>query len=288
MDVMPKILPDEKGWYCLKGDITPETVQALQDVGHIEKLSITHIPLITVRHVRLLKELQSLGQLWLWCDIKRRAMRHLMELPGLAILDILCIRGPGSLGNFEKARTLEVFRANHCLNETDVIQIAKCKSIKTLGIQNALLTDASLAAILGLPYLESLDIEATRFDDKMARALSRSCALSSLDIGATKISVNGLKHIVSMKSLRSLDLWETRLNEDELGLLSELPNLEYLSIGNIEGNTEGCPALDIDRILPLLLGLPSLKRIWLDGIKCNPEHQKILETKFDSVRIHYD
>lgn len=284
---MPKILPDEEGWYSLKGDITPDALRALQAVGHIEKLSITNIPLITVRHTCLLKELQSVGQLWLWCDITRRAMRHLIELRGLATLDVLCVRGPSSLGNFEKARMLETFRANLCLNEADVIQVAKCKSIKTLGIQNARLTESSFAAILTLPCLENLDIEATQFDDKMARALSRSGNLSALDIGATRITGRGLEHIVSMKNLRSLDLWETRLNEDELALLSELPNLEYLSIGNIEGNTEGCPALDIERIVPLLLGFPSLKRIWLDGIKCTSEHQRLLEAKFNSVRVNH-
>ena len=284
---MIAISPDEKGWYSLKADITPEVVRALHDVGHIEKLSITNVSLVTVRHVRLLKALQSLGQLWLWCDITRRAMRHLIELPGLATLDVLCIRGPGSLGHFDRARTLEIFRANHYLSEADVIQIAKCKSIKTLGIQSAPLTKASFAAILALPCLENLDIEATRFDDKMARALSQSRTIRSLDIGGTKITRRGLEHIVSMKGLQSLDLWETALNEDELELLSGLPNLEYLSIGNIEGNTEGCPALNIERILPLLLSLPGLKRIWLDGIKCEPEHQRVLEAKFGSVRINH-
>ena len=283
---MTTILPDEKGWYSLKADIAPEIVRALRDVGHIEKLSITNIPLVTVRHAHLLKGLQSVGQLWLWCDITRRAMRHLIELPSLVAMDVLFIRGPSSLGCFEKARTLEVFRANNCLNETDVIQVAKCKSIKTLGIQNAILTKASFAAILSLPRLESLDIEATRFDDRMASALSQSRTITSLDIGATKITGRGLEHIVSMTSLRSLDLWQTALSEDDLELLSGLPDLEYLSIGNIEGNTEGCPALDIERIVPLLLRLPSLKRIWLDGIKCESEYRRLLEARFSFVRIN--
>ena len=285
---MTTISADEKGWYSLKADITPEIVAALRDVGHIEKLSITNVPLVTVKHVRLLKELQSLGQLWLWCHITRRAMRHLIELPGLETLDILSIRGPGSLGLFNRARTLQIFRANHHLSGSDVIQVAKCKSIKTLGIQNAQLTEASFAAILMLPFLENLDIEATRFDDKMAKALSQSRTITSLDIGGTKITRRGLEHVVSMKGLRSLDLWETALNEDDLKLLSGLPNLEYLSIGNSEGNSEGCPALNIERIVPLLLSLPNLKRIWLDGIKCEPEHQRLLEAKLTSVRITYD
>jgi len=278
---MATIFPDERGWYSVKRDLSAQVIEPLRTLGRIEKLSLTNIDLVTVRHARRLASLQSIEQLWLWCDVTRRAMRHIVQLPGLCVLDVLNIRGPGELGHFNKARNLRVFRANHYLTEQDLLHIAKCESIQELGAQNCTLTHKSLLALLSLPQLQSLDIEATGFDDSMAKRLCRSETISSLDIGATKISGIGLSHLVAMKALRSLDLWATRLTEDDLKLLRQLPNLEYLSVGNFEG----CASLDPQRVVSLFLELPSLKRVWLDGIPLTPEQKLALESKLDSVRV---
>ncbi len=275
------VICDESGWHSLKRDVFPQVIESLRTVGHIEKLPLTDIDLVTVRHVLRLAPLQSIEQLWLWCDVTRRAMRHIIQLPGLRILDVLSIRGPGELGHFDKARSLRVFRANNFLTEQDLLRVAKCESIRELGAQNCALTQKSLSALLLLPYLQSLDIEATGFDDSMAKRLSQSETITSLDIGATRISGAGLSHLVRMKALRSLDLWATRLTEEDLKLLLQLPNLEFLSVGNYEG----CASLDPQRVVPLLLELPSLKRVWLDGISLTPEQKLALESKLDSVRV---
>lgn len=278
---MTSISPDERGWYRLKVNIDPAVVQSLRDMGHIAQLSLTDIPLVTVQLAQRLKPLQSIGQLWLWCNVTRRAMRHIVQLPGLKILDVLCIRGPGELGHFQKARSLEVFRANHGLSEQDLLEIATCTSIRQLGIQNAALTPPALQALLALPALHTLDAEATPFDDHMAKSLSQSRTLTSLDVGATRITRRGLGHLVTMHGLKSLDLWANALTEDDLDLLLELPQLEYVSIGNYDR----LPSLDPRRVVPLLLRLPALKRVWLDGIAPSIEQRGALQEKLDSVRI---
>jgi hypothetical protein len=275
------VLPDEKGWYSLKRDVDLGAIEGMRELGHIAKLSITDIGLVTVRHVARLKALQSVGALWLWCDVTRRAMRHLIQLPGLLSLDVLCIQGPGELAHFEKAPALKVFRANHYMTEQDLLNVCRCESLQELGAQGCTLTHTALSGVLELPHLHSLDIEATRFDDNMARRLSGSRSITSLDIGATRVTREGLKHLTKMRGLRSLDLWATRLDEDDLTLLRDLPALEYLSLGNIEG----CQSLDADRIVPLLLELPALERVWLDGMRLKVEHEAALKARLDSVRV---
>ena len=66
-----------------------------------------------------------------------------------------------------------------------------------------------------------------------------------------------------MSQLRSLDIWALDIQEEDLELLNDLPNLEYLSIG---GGYEDQTTLTSKGVLPRLAQLPSLKRVWLDGI----------------------
>ena len=204
-------------------------------------------------------------------------MRHIVQLPGLTVLDVLSIQGPGKLGGFSSARNLREFRANHYLTEQDLLQVAKCESLQEIGAQNSALTHRSLAALLSLPHLRSLDIEATAFNDRMAKQLSYSKTISSLDIGATKLSGTGLRHIASMEGLQSLDLWATSIAGKDLVLLRELPQLEYISLGNYDGGV----SLDPEQVVPLLMDLPSLKRVWIDGMSLTLDQIALLESKLE-------
>jgi hypothetical protein len=275
------IAPDDQGWYAFERDIDPAMVAELHALASIPKMSITKIDLVTVRLVKRLACLRSVESLWLWCDITRRAMRRLIQIPGLKTLDVLAIKGPGSMASFEKAGCLSTFRANCHMSAQDLLCVAKCASIEELGAQGSELTRETLSALLELPHLRSLDIEATRFDDAMAKRLAHSETLTALDIGGTRITGAGLRSLVTMEQLKSLDLWATKLTEDDLALLRELPNLEYVSLGNYDG----APSPDPDRVIPLILSLARLKRIWLDGMRLETHHRDALQAQIESVRI---
>lgn len=274
------ISPDSKGWYSIERGIDPDFVNALEHIGPIEKLSLTKISLLTVKLAQQLSRLQ-VEQLWLWCDVTRRAMRHVIQLKGIRVLDVLCIRGPGKLANFDKALDLEVFRANHSMTEADLLQVVQCIQLRELGAQSAELTNKVVAAILALPNLTKLDLESTRFDDRMAAKVCHSKTIKSLDIGATRITRSGLSHLIQMEQLESLDLWATDLNEMDLRLLLELPNLEYLSLGNYDG----LPQLDPQQITQLVLQCSKLKTVWLDGISLEMDQKSALEAKLESLHI---
>lgn len=49
-----------------------------------------------------------------------------------------------------------------------------------------------------MPNLTALDLEGTRFDDKMAEKISRSTTIGSLDVGGTRLTRAGLAHLVTM------------------------------------------------------------------------------------------
>jgi len=274
------ISPDSQGWYSFERDIDPNVAEQLKQVGRISKLSLTKIPLVTVKLASRLSGLR-VDHLWLWCDVTRRAMRQIIQIPGLRVLDVLCIKGPGALANFRKATSLESFRGFHYMTEADLLEVTQCDRLNQLGAQGAELSSNSLAAILALPNLTSLDLEATRFNDSMAKQLSRSTTIESLDIGGTCVTGVGLEHLSQMSQLRSIDLWATEVTEADLQCLLDMPKLEYVSLGN----HEDLPQLDAEKVCGLILESPSLKRVWLDGIRLSEAQRETLEAKLESLQV---
>ncbi len=230
-------IPPKDDWTKLEGRVSAADIRGLGSKGAIEKLSLTKMPTLTAKVAQGLSSLQSVDELWLWCDVTRTAMRHVIAVPGLRILDILKLVKPGRLEPFSAASNLEVFRGNHYLSEEDLLQVVACRSLRELGAQGAGLSPRAIKAILDLPKLESLDLEGSAFTDAMAEELSASTSLRSLDVGATRITRTGLSSLCKMRQLRSLN------------------------------------------------AISSLKRVWLDGVKLDPQHRASLEARYESVRI---
>lgn len=268
------------GWFSIVGEPTADRIRALQGIRELDRLSITKCRLITVEAAKRLRSLHSVSWLWLWCDVTRGAVNHVLQIPDLTTLDILAMRPPGALDCFRMAMQLHTLRANHYLTEIDLLAVAKSTTLRVLGVQNADLTKKAFDALLGLPALEALDIEGTSFDDAMAEQL-RGSKIHSLDIGATRITRRGLAHLVQMPQLRSLDLWATGLSVDDLHLLAAFPNLEYLSVGGVEDG----PTLDASKLVTLLLSLSGLKQLWLDGVQVTTEQELALKERIATVRI---
>ncbi len=275
------ITPDERGYYCLTRELLPETMTQLAGLSAVAplKLHITKIAQFGIGHARCLAGLR-VEQLWIWCDVTRGAMNHILQLEGLRELDILSMTGPGKLKNFHKAVQLEVFRANHYMTGFDLVQVAQCPSVRVLGAQNADLAGSAFAALLSMPNLTALDLEGTRFDDKMAKKISRSTTITLLDVGGTRLTRVGLADLVKMTQLHSLDLWALDLNATDLTMLQALPNLEYVALGG----HEHAPSLDADAITTLILESRSVKRVWLDGVRLERHQQVALEAKLESLR----
>jgi hypothetical protein len=62
---------DDIGWTKLLGHLGVADLRALAPLGHINKLSITELPLLTIPLSRGFASLKSVGHLWLWCQVTR-------------------------------------------------------------------------------------------------------------------------------------------------------------------------------------------------------------------------
>lgn len=264
----------------LKGPFKAKDIRAFQFYKFIDELSLTDQKVVTVEIAKGFSSIQSVRNLRLWCSITRTAMRYIINIPDLEQLYILDFRHPGFLENFSSISSLKDFYCNYSLSEKDLLEISKSLSIQKLSAQGALLTPFALDSLLQMPVLNYLDIEGTEFSDNMANTLSLSSGIKKLRICNNPISAKGLKSICNMPQLKSLDIWATDIIEKDLALLENLPHLESLSIGNLNEQS----ILSFKGVLPYLQNIPSLKKIWLDGILVTESEKKKLEQHYESVR----
>lgn len=277
---MAQPTPHSQAEATLDPHLRPEAIRALAAAGPIECLTLGYGRLLDARRAKRLHALPPTRRLWLLGRTTRAAIRQIACIPGLETLDVMQLCGPGAVSGLGDAATLRTLRINGWLHARDLRGIGACPSIETLGAQGAGLTPRALDALLAMPRLRNLDLEGTDFDDAMAARVSRSATLEWLELGATRLTRSGLAHLVRMPGLRGLDLWATPITEADCALLCELPMLEYVSLGGYDG-----APLDGAKLLPLLLAMPALKWVWLDGVRLDAGQIATLEARFDSVRI---
>lgn len=270
----------EDGWLSIEGPFDSKDIRNFKNYPHIEKLSLRKQSLITAKIANGFSSLKSVRWLWLWCSVTRTAMRDVISIPNLEVVDILEIRHPGKLMNFQQADNLKTFRCNHYMTEDDLIEISNLPALQELGAQNSAITPKALDALLCIPTLEYIDLEATEFNDSMAATVAESTSIKHLEVGASNLSSKGLGFISKMEQLQSLDIWAVNISEKDLELLFSLPKLEYLSIGGVDDQT----SLTSKGVIPRLKKIPSLKKVWLDGIFLNPSERSELEERYEYFR----
>lgn len=271
-------------WIGLTGVTPASALREFAKHGAIARLSLTDGPIMTARIAAGFKALKSVDWLWLWRTTTRAAMRDIIAIPDLRVLDVFTLSRGGRLPSFAGCASLQVTRINWEMTADDVLAITDCASLQELGAQSARLNMRAIDALARHAVLERLNLESTNLDDDMAERLSASTSLHSLDIGGTPITCRGLAAIAGMKQLRELDLWATRLDIEALELLTGLPQLEYLSIGG----THDDRSLPSGPLLHMLQQLPALKRVWLTDIALNPAQVDALNARYEHVRIDID
>ena len=248
------------------------------ELQSIPKLAISCRRLLTAEAACRLQTLLPVEWLYLWSNVTRGAMRHIARIEGLRRLDVMHLVGSACMSGFAEARALEDVRAGY-LTDRDIHALAECVALRSLSLQCAQLTTGGLGVLLRLPWLVALDLERTPFDDAMAEQMAASGHIEHLELGATRLNITGLRALQRMPRLRSLDLWATCLDERDLECLPEFPALEYVSLGGFDD----APSLDAARLLPILLEMPRLQRLWLDGVRLNVDQKAALEAKLDWV-----
>ncbi len=306
--------PVDDGWTKFEGDFSAADLQvAARSAEAIEKLSIrttprtrsTPSPAFTRTRSRGLRGMRA-KCLGLGCSVTKAAMADVIAIEGLRELYVIEVVGRGAMPSFANAVALEEFRCSLGFRARDTAAVVQAPALRTLSVQNSKLDLPLVRTFATLPNLRTLDLESTNFDDEMAKAIASHTTLTGLDLGSTRLTARGLAHICSMRNLESLDLWQTNIGIDDLQQLQALDHLQYLSIGKVDdsrpegcdGNTaflvnsirggirvEGDPSHDAQAIVDLLLRMPWLERVWLDGVKLSPEQKQLLESRLESLRI---
>ncbi len=276
-----RVIKDDEESLDLEGPIPYSGILNVGSHRSYKKLALTKSPNFPAKYARGLTVYSEIQELWLWSKVFRTAMPHIIGLPKLETLDILILRSPGSrLCSFSDAEKLKIFRCNTGLIESDLIAISSAPALEVFGAQSAMITDRALDALMKAPNLHSVDLEATGFRDSFAAKIAESTQIATLELGSNPISAAGLKSICSMPQLTHLDIWHTNIKADDLVHLEYLDKLEYLSVGGYHG----CDELNAEDILPIISRMPSIKRLWLDGVSLTKSQKTELTEKYEYFR----
>ncbi|MDR0392158.1 MAG: hypothetical protein LBH59_09645 [Planctomycetaceae bacterium] len=117
------------------------------------------------------------------------------------------------------------------LNDTVFSKILGLKKLTTLAITNAIITDASVEALVkAFPTLRSLDLSRNALlTDKSMVHIGNLKELESLVVNYCAFSEFGLMNIESLPKLRALDIrGNVKISSSGLGIVAKMPSLRSL------------------------------------------------------------
>ncbi len=86
------------------------------------------------------------------------------------------------------------------------------KSVYSLNLRGAEVTDAGLANLSGLTGLKRLHLELTKVSDKGIPALLKLESVEYLNLYGTQITNAGLQQLGKMKNLKKVYIWQTKVD----------------------------------------------------------------------------
>ena len=255
-------------------------IRSLNPNTPIDALRVSSLGLFDVKRAREVSRWPAIKRMDIWCTTTKAGLRQLLFTPGLEEINLTGIKGHGSLDGMPRPTSVHTLRCSF-LSSDDLLRIADLPDLQTLSAQYSRLSRAVIARLVGMQSLCNLDLEASNLNDDMASILSSSTRIVSLDIGKTRVGPKGLQRICQMSALRELDIWALDIQDSDLDMLAGLARLEYLSVGGYEGQA----VLTAQGVLPRIARLPSLRKLWLDGIPLTEDEIAGLERRYESVRV---
>jgi hypothetical protein len=255
-------------------------IRSLNPQRAIDALRVSSTRLFDVKLANEVSTWQSIKRIDLWCKTTKAALRRLLATPGLEEANLRELRQHGSLAGMPRPTTLHTLRCSW-LSSDDLLNIADLPDLRILGAQYAQLSPRAVSGLARMESLSDLDLEGSNLTDDMASILSAPTSIESLSVGATRIGSKGLERICQMTQLRELDIWALDIQECDLDMLSGLARLNYLSVGGREEQS----VLTASGVLPRIARLPSLRRLWLDGIALTADEISELERRYERVKV---
>jgi hypothetical protein len=134
-------------------------------------------------------------------------------------------KGFASLKDLPHLRKLVLGKSN--LNPAAVAAIGQCQDLRHLGLPDAGLTDAELAALKKLTLLEHLSLNGNpKITDKGMQTVKGFERLRSLYLANTGLTDRGLAELKGLDGLRTLNVVNTKVTADAAEKFADdMPNL---------------------------------------------------------------
>ena len=157
------------------------------------------------------------------------------------------------LPRLKNAHSLTILELPRATTDADLISVCKLKSLKTLKIEQAGISDEGTKDIGRLTELRELSLTFCHdLSDVTAARLLRLVKLERLNLTSSGVTDAGLKQLGSLRTLRHLVLCDTKITDSGIASLTSLRSLELLKLS-------GTPVTDA--CLVHLAGLKDLKSL---------------------------
>jgi hypothetical protein len=113
-----------------------------------------------------------------------------------------------------------------CVSESDVRELAKCKSLRTLLLTNCELSESAVLNLASIVELQELRIDATISDDA-AEYFARMPQLKALSFDGSMLTEKGLKALQATRNLTRLTIFNARFTRQvQADLEQERPDIK--------------------------------------------------------------
>jgi hypothetical protein len=150
----------------------------------------------------------------------------------LSLWSPLTDQGLAQVAGFKKLRRLEFFGDSgepFNVDGTALKRLRDLKSLESLSISQAMLTDPSLLNLRPLTMLKTLSLDDVPVTGSSFRLL-KGLRIASLSLDGTRIDDANLKHVGAFVNLDTLSLDYTKISNAGLGHLNSLKKLKELSL----------------------------------------------------------
>jgi hypothetical protein len=161
------------------------------------------------------------------------ALKKLAQYPAIGAVQIIDARRC-TAGGYSALKSLphlyKLSLEHSSLTPAGLTAIAQCAQLRSLVLMDAGLTDATLASLKSLRYLEHLNLNNNpKITDEGLKTLASLERLRSLHLAHTSITNKGLETLKSLEGLRTLNVVQTAVSQKALEQLAEaMPNLRNI------------------------------------------------------------
>lgn len=200
-------------------------------------------------------------------------MAQFSSLQDLRIPGAIHLENLGALARLTKLKRLDAC-FSYSFGDAGLKHVARLRDIEQLDLVQCSITDAGLAATLGLTQLRRLNLSCNDVSSDGLRHLQPLRRLEALDLEGTNVA--DLAQLGDKPRLTELDLAATLVDNDAVAALRRFPDLSRLTLRNTNVD---------DRVVETLVALPRLSYVDLSATRVTDLGEQSLSEKLPKLAI---